>query len=323
MKNKKYLSLALACCLLGSIALAQEKKEMYDANYIADIFYKLNSDPQDPKRKINHTKGFCASGTFEPTANITNAVDIPLLKQRSIPVEVRYSLGGASMDDKSKTRGMAIRLQGDKEQWTLVMTNSEILFAKNPEEFVQFLEMRIPVNGKVDTEKIKKVTQEVDSFRNYANFMNTIGISSLENTPFYSNHTFWFKTPKQKDLIPAKWKFIPKDGIKYLDEKELKNANKDFLTENFQTYTQAKPIEYDMYLVYPNKGDATDTPTALWKGKHKETLVGTLKVQQYQGMQCNKDVYFLADLPTGVEAPKDPLFDLRNATYGITFGRRQ
>ncbi|WP_104722639.1 catalase family peroxidase [Helicobacter mesocricetorum] len=322
MKNKKYLNLALACSLLGSIAIAQESKT-YDAEDIADIFYQLNSSPQDPKRKINHAKGFCASGVFEPAKDITTTIDVPLFEQTSIPMEIRYSLGGAIMDDKSKARGMALRFQGDNHHWTMVMLNTEVNFAKNPQEFGQFFEMRIPVNGKVDTEKIKRLTQEVDSYRNHAAIVDKMGISSLENTPFYSIHTFWFQTPKEKDLIPARWKFIPKDGIKYLDKEQLKNANKDFLLENFQTYTQTKPIEYDMYLVYPNKGDATDDTTALWKGKHKETLVGTLKVQQYQGMECNKDVYFPSDLPTGVEAPRDPLFEIRNTAYAITFGRRQ
>ena len=59
-------------------------------------------------------------------------------------------MGGALKTDKSKLRGLAIKLNGENEAWTMVMLNTEINFAKNPQEFGQFFEMNIPVNGKVD-----------------------------------------------------------------------------------------------------------------------------------------------------------------------------
>ena len=93
--------------------------------------------------------------------------------------------------------------------------------------------------------------------------------------------------------------------------------------EDFIAYTKNKPIEYQMYLEFPNKGDAVDDTTALWTGDHKTLLVGTLKVEKYDGEACNQDVYFPSELPSGVEAPIDPLFDLRTPTYAITFGKRQ
>lgn len=309
------------CLLINGYLFSNDASsdDGYTAEKIADIFYKLNGDPSDPHRKINHSKGFCASGEFIPNKSLS--IDVPLLKSGAINAEVRYSLGGAIMDDKSKTRGMALRLLGNKEQWTMVMLNTEINFAKNPKEFGQFFEMKIPVNGKVDTEKIAKMTKEVASYRNFEAYTNKMGISKLENTPYYSIHTFMFK--KGDKMYPARFKFVPKDGIKYLSENELSKLDKDFLLSEFKTYTSNKPVEYDMYLVYANKGDVIDDTTALWSGKHKEEYVGTLKVSKYVGEDCNKDVFFPSDLPNGVNPPKDPLFDIRNATYGITFGRRQ
>ena len=51
--------------------------------------------------------------------------------------------------------------------------------------------------------------------------------------------------------------------------------------------------------------------------------MGTLNVSQYSGNTCNSDVYFPSEIPTGVGAPNDPLFDVRNQAYAITFGKRQ
>lgn len=324
MLTKKNLGLVLMCCVLGNIAFANDERKTYDSQSIADVFYRLNGNAIKPKQKINHTKGFCASGEFIPHKGIISSIDIPLLSQQSIPVEIRYSLGGAQQDDRSKPRGMALKFQGDKDTWTMVMLNTEINFAKNPQEFGQFFEMRIPQeNGKPDTEKIKRLTQKVSSYRNFEAYMKNIGISSLEHTGFYSIHTFYFQAPHKKANIAARWKFVPKDGIKYLSEQELSKLDKDFLLSSFKSYTKNKPMEYDMYLIYPNKQDVTNDTTALWKGAHKETLVGTLKVQKYNGTKCNAEVYFPSDLPAGVQPPKDPLFDTRNATYALTFSRRQ
>ena len=51
--------------------------------------------------------------------------------------------------------------------------------------------------------------------------------------------------------------------------------------------------------------------------------LGNLNVSQYSGNTCNSDVYFPSEIPTGVGAPNDPLFDVRNQVYAITFGKRQ
>lgn len=320
MKNK-----ILKLCLSLSVGGGLYADGSFDSNQIADIFYNLNEKALTTKeKKINHLQGFCATGSFEPSKEITKVIDLPFLNQNQIPTQVRYSLGGAIKSDKSKPRGLALHMMGQGETWTMVMLNSEINFAKNPKEFAEFFQMRIPVNGKVDTEKIKKLTQEVDSYRNFEAYMKNVGISaSVSNTAYYSIHTFMFKDKKDGKLIPARWKFVPVNGIKYLKEKELKQLGDKFLAQRFQKEVAKKPIEYKMYLVLANKGDVIDDTTALWEGEHKELLVGTLKVVKYDGEGCNNDVYFPSDLPSGVGEPKDPLFQIRNETYGITFGRRQ
>ncbi|GAA8041475.1 catalase [Helicobacter pylori] len=311
--------ISLSLCLVFSLGFL--KAHEVSAEEIADIFYKLNA--KEPKMKINHTKGFCAKGVFLPNAQAKKDLDVPLLNEKEIPASVRYSLGGVAMDDKSKVRGMALKLENQNASWTMVMLNTEINFAKNPNEFAQFFEMRIPKNGKVDEARIKKLYEEVPSYRNFAAYTKTIGISSsVANTPYYSVHAFRFKDKKEK-LLHARWKFVPKEGIKYLNPQELKQKDSNYLLSSFQQHLKTKPIEYQMYLVFANKNDATNDTTVLWKGKHKELLVGTLKVEKYEGMGCNKDVYFPADLPKGVEAPTDPLFQIRNEVYGITFSRRQ
>lgn len=341
MKNpsqfaSKILASATICAaLLGQNLIASDKTtseqepQKYDAEAIANVFYALNGDAKDPHKKINHTKGFCATGKFIPQKDASKNLGIAMLEEAAIPTQVRYSLGGGNprMSDKSKMRGMALKMQGANGLWEIVMFNPEINFAKNPQEFWGYFAMKLPgADGKPDNDKIAKLTNEVDSYRNFEKYMENIGITpSVANTNFNSVHTFWFtdnrgKKPKER---AARWKFVPQEGVKYATQDELKDMKDDFLKADLQARTQKAPIKYDMYLVFANKNDATNNTTALWKGKHEELLVGTLEVEKYSGEACNQEVFMPSILPAGVNPPKDPLFDIRNEVYGITFGRRQ
>lgn len=301
------------------------QKKQYDAEKIADIFYELNGDSKDPHKKINHTKGFCAYGEFIPTNNITKILNLPLLKEKNIKTEVRYSLGGGSKieSDKSKSRGIALKIKGKNDEWELVMLNTEINFAKNPQEFGDFFEMRLPKDGKIDSNYISKRTNEVKSYKNFEKYMKNIGITgSVANTMYHSIHTFYFKNTKNK-FIPARIKLVPINGVSYLNDNEITKLGNDFLESDFKEKIKKAPITYKMVLVLANHKDKTDDTTALWSGKHKEIEVGTLLVNKYNGDVCNGDVFMPNVLPNGVEEPKDPLFKIRNEVYSITFGRRQ
>lgn len=299
------------------------KHEEYDGEKMADVFYALNGDSKDPHKKINHTKGFCTTGEFIPAKNITKKINIPLFAEKNIPIQVRYSLGGGNpkASDKSKPRGLAVKMEGKSDSWEIVALNTEINFAKNPEEFYNFFAMMVPKNG---SENIKKKIEEVESYRNFGKYLDGIGITgSVANTAYYSIHTFFIKDTKTNKLMPARFKIVPVSGVSYLSKDELAKKDDNFLESDFKSKVASKPIEYKLVFVYANEKDIIDDTTALWSGKHKEIEAGTLKVSKYDGMDCNRDVFMPNVLPNGMGEPKDPLFEVRNETYSITFGRRQ
>ena len=327
MSNLSSIGKILIAGLCSSVLLSNiHAKEEYDAQKIADIFYTLNGDKNNPHKKINHTKGFCAIGEFLPAKGITKTLDIPLLSQKSIPTQVRFSLGGGNPNasDKSKARGLALKLNSKTDNWEMVVLNTEINFSKNPKEFWEFFAMKVPKNGKVDTKNIQKRTQQVASFRNYEAYLAKMGItSSVANTMYHSIHTFFVKDSKTQEMLPARFKFVPTNGVSYLNQDELKTKDDNFLESDAKAKLAKKPIEYKMVLVFANPNDVTNDTTALWSGEHKELEVGTLRVKKYDGTDCNGDVFMPGVLPSGVGEPQDLLFDLRIGTYVITFGRRQ
>lgn len=321
--NKAWLKIVSFFCFF-TFLLADDN--VYDAQRIADIFYELSGDSNDPQKKINHTKGFCALGNFVPYSNAKNLFKLPILSDRNIPTQVRFSMGGGNprVSDKTKPKGLALKLSGSSDSWEIVMLNTEINFAKDLKEFGQFFEMRIPKDGKVDTKKVEKMLKEVKSYRNFENYLKTkIGIPpSVSNVTYHSIHTFFFLDSTDK-LVAARWKFIPLYGEKNLSDAEVAKLSNDYLEDAFKNDLKRGPVKYKMVLVLANPNDIIDDTTVLWDGKHKEVEIGTLSIDKYDGHNCNFDVFLPNVLPQGIESPKDPLFETRNIVYGITFGRRQ
>ncbi len=320
---KKIYIMGMVMSITMNILWAVEL-EKYDENKIIDIFYQLNGDTNDLQKKINHTKGFCALGAFVPNPKAAKRFDIPLLREESILTQARFSLGGgdSNASDKGKVRGLALKMTGAEESFESVLLNTEINFAKDVDEFGTYLALRLPKNGKVDAEKLAYYTENVDSFKQYAQYLQKLGITpSVANTAYHSIHTFYVKEGDK--WIAARWKFVPTEGEKTLSEAELEALGDDFLEQDFKARIAQKPIAYTMLLILANAGDSTDKTTALWSGKHTEIPLGTLKIDTFSGGDCNRDVFLPNILPRGIGAPKDALFDVRNAVYGISFTRRQ
>ncbi|RDU67715.1 catalase [Helicobacter didelphidarum] len=321
--------MVLVSSFLASIQIAYAEshdKVFEDSNTITNQFYEIGGDKNNPYKKVNHTKGFCALGEFIPNKNFTKTYVIPLMKEAKIPTQVRFSLGGANPNesDKSKTRAMALKMNGKNDSWEIVMTNSEINFAKNPEEFMQFLQFKIDIkNSKITQEQANKAMNKVDSFNNFNTHITSLpNTSSFSQASYHSVHTFYFNDIKSNKQIPARWKFVPINR-QPITQKEFEKLGNNFLESHFQDEVKKSPIEFKFLLVLANPNDPTDNINAIWNGKHKEVEVGILKITQYDGQECNGDVFMPNILPNGVNEPKDPMFAVRNAVYSATFNKRQ
>lgn len=314
------------------------------AQKITDLFYELNGEATKPHKKINHTKGFCASGEFIPNQKATKDFAIPLLRQKSqknsaksVEAKVRFSLGGNEQNDKTKSRAMAIKMQSkegsqNSDFWEIAMTNARINFAKNAREFIEFMQINVEQKqGKITAEEAAKKREGVQSFVNFAREIGTLGVSpSFANNAYHSVHTFFFKQSNGK-LVPARFSFVPKSGIKYLNSKELEEAGKDFLESNFKKQLEHSAVSFSLVLEVAQDGDSLSDTTSLWaetndsgeKIKREKITLGELKINAFSGYECNGEVFMPSVLPEGIEPPKDDIFDVRNMVYANTFGKRQ
>ena len=303
------------------------------AQKIADMFYALNGEPNNPHKKINHTKGFCASGEFIPNQKVAKDFAIPFLHAKKIEVKARFSLGGGEQSDKSKSRAMALKMQSENSDlWEIAMTNSRVNFAKNADEFMQFLGINLEQKqGQITPQEAAKKRESVPSFVNFAREIGHLGVSpSFADSAYHSVHTFFF-TKSSDELVPARFSFVPKNGVKNLSPKELENLNDDFLESSFQKQLKNGAIKFALVLEVARQEDSLEDITSVWahidsngeKISREHITLGELRLDSFSGYECNEEVFMPSILPSGVQPPKDEIFDVRSMVYAITFGRRQ
>lgn len=296
-----------------------------DAQEIAGYFYTLNADEKNPHKKINHTKGFCAIGELIPNKEVAKNFAIPLLQNKN-KVKVRFSLAGGDMkqSDKSKNRSLALKIQGKNEVWEMAMTNARITFATNASEFKQFMRLQVQQKeGKITPDKANKQRAKMRPFVNFTKEIQSLPLTpSFANATYHSVHTFGF-TQANGDLLLARFSFTPKAGIKGLSKEELENLSDDFLESAFKKAVAKAPMEFDFTLIVPNKKDNIKDTAQVWDGEREQIVLGTLKVSKFDGYGCNSEVFMPGNLPQGVEAPNDDIFELRNLVYAITASKRQ
>ncbi|PAF43229.1 catalase [Helicobacter sp. 11S02596-1] len=315
MKTKCVL---LSIGLIAGILFAQETMTPEKA---ADFFYNQFNHKEHPHIKVNHTKGFCATGSFTPREDIKEFVNIPLLNTKD-KVLARYSTGGGNpkADDRFSAHGLALKISNDKEQWDFATLNAVINAGKTPDIILKFLSLV----GKPDKkDELAALAKKYPSVAQVLAYNQTIGATkSLANTQFNSQHTYKI-TGADGKIINAKIIFVPQDGIIELSAKEAKKKGPDYLEKDLQKKLKNASVKYYMYLLVANPKDVVDDISAVWENTNKKIFLGTLTLEKYTGATCNSDVFLPGILPDGVGAPIDPVFEFRNQTYSITHSRRQ
>ncbi|PAF47435.1 hypothetical protein BKH41_07590 [Helicobacter sp. 12S02232-10] len=307
----------LSLGLMMGVLFAQETLTPQEA---ADFFYQRFGDKNYPHKKVNHTKGFCIAGHFDPRKDIDEFVKIPLLNTKS-KVVARFSTGGGNPNasDRFSVHGLALKLTNGKDYWDLAMLNTVINAGKTPDVIVEFLK----AVSDPDKKNLEVLAGKYPSVRRFLDYGKTLGVPlSLANVQFNTQHVYKILGADAK-IMNAKIIFVPHAGIIELSDKEAKKAGDNFLEKRFQEDLKKGSVKYYMYLVLANPKDVLDDISIPWENTNRKIFLGTLELDKFKGNSCNLDVFLPGILPEGVQAPIDPVFEFRNQVYGITHQRRQ
>jgi catalase len=334
MKTLFVSAVAAATSLLTVNALAQ-------ANSAATA-----AAPVDPSAFVNQfestfgkfegyrrsgAKGICAMGEFVGSADARALSTASAFGGRPVPVEVRFSVGGANPkapDNGKSQRNLALQFNlPDGELWQMGNISAPVFGASSPQQFIALLASRQPdpATKQADPAKVKAFNDaNPEVLLQAKHFASQPVPASFGAVNYWGVHAYGFVNASGARQF-GKWIFEPVGGQQGLTDDEAKAKGASFLFDDLRQRVKDGKVAFNFNLELAQAGDKIDSATVpLPEGRRKVNL-GTLKVTSVSedgGGPCLTITYNPMVMPKGVEASADPMLPARAAPYAISLGRR-
>lgn len=321
MTLKKGFLLPGSLLLLSFSGLATAQVQALD---FIQLFEKMAG--KHPGLRKTHARGVCAAGVFEPAATGPFA-SAPLLSQGSLPLSVRFSVGGGNpaADERAPgTRGMGIQISlpdGSKHNFT--GNNFPVFAGKDPHTFYGFLSTLLPdEQGLRDPKRMADYVAAHPSVQeHYAWLKSAKTPASYANTEFFGLHTFFFQ-PKDESQIKFRWQLIPEAGVKTLEAEEAKAKSAGFLAETLAEQIATGEVSYRLMASLGEPGDSDIDPSSRWPTDRPQVLLGKVRLSRAGGESCTAINFDPNQLSRGFVSSNDPVLRMRSPAYAISFGKR-
>ncbi|AKA38500.1 catalase family peroxidase [Yersinia ruckeri] len=281
------------------------------------------------QQRASHAKGFCFSGKFIATGKGAELSQAELLiKGAQADVVGRFSIGGGNpeaADNAKNLRGLAFELVNAKQsRWQFVMISSPFFFARTPQEFIEFLKVRVPdpKTGKPNPDRLSAFNQSYPHTLRQAQYIASQPVpASYGSIPYWGGSTFI--TYKGQEQHAVRWRMEPVKGPQGLSDEQAKAQLPNFLQEELHQRLTKGPVEYDLYATIAQKGDNLIDPTQSWPADRRDVNMGRLFIEQVTDQQCDKKVFIPTVLPPGIGVSNDPTLAIRTEAYLISASRRE
>lgn len=323
MKTKTVLMGTLLSLLIAGPAQA-EKPAKIQANDLVELFEKLSG--KHPGVRKAHATGVCAAGRFEPNEQAGDFAEAALLSNGSLPVNMRFSLGGGNpnADERAPgTRGMGMQIKlPDGSQHIFTGNNFPVFAGKDPEKFYGFLMTLLPdENGQRNPAKTMQYIKDNPSVQANAAWNQQAKTAySYANTEFFGLHTFFYAADEKE--VKFRWHLTPDLGVKSLEKAEAEKLESSFLAERLTQQLDDTTVSFTLHATIGEADDVVNDPSVQWPAERETVALGKVTVEQSGGDACTPVNFDPNVLSLGFTPSDDPVLKMRSAAYAISFGKR-
>jgi catalase len=274
-----------------------------------------------------HTKGFCMTGTFTPSADAPKLSKAPHFAKQ-VPIRARFSLGGgdpkAPDNAQDNVRGFAIKFDlGGGAATDLVTISAPMFFAQTPADFVGLLQ----AVGSGDKDKIQAFfAAHPASTRQNAWLMSHPVPASYGTVGYWGVHAFTFTNAAGEQTL-VKYHLVPEAGEVGLTPDEAKAKGPDFYEAEFKDRIAKGPVVFDLKAIMGKQGDQTSDPTLRWDDEDSRptTDLGKISIEALvPEATCDAGTFLPGNVVDGIAGPtNDPIFAARSPAYVVSFIRRK
>jgi catalase len=281
-----------------------------------------------PGFRANHAKGIVVEGNFKASPEAGGLSRAVLFNGSTIPVTVRFSdsTGMPDLPDGSKAanpHGMAIKFHLPDGRDTDMVINSLRFFPVSSGE--DFRDMLLALAASPpDAAKPTKFEQFAASHPSVAAAFATAATpDSFADEEYYGIDAFVFIN-KAGERQAVRYQMVPEQTV-HLDEDDAAKRPPDFLMDELPERLKRGPVTFHLKAQLAVADDSTKDATKPWPESRNVVELGVLTINHAvtNSAEVQKTLLFLpGQLTDGIEQSDDPLIDVRNSAYAISFSRR-
>jgi catalase len=281
-----------------------------------------------PGFRANHAKGVVVEGSFKASAEAASLSKAALFNGSTIPATVRFSdsSGLPNLQDGSppaNPHGMAIKFHLPDGSDTDMVINSLKFFPVATGEDFRDLLLALAASP-ANAPKPTKFDQFIASHpRVPAAFATVATPDSFADEEYHGIDAFVF-VDKAGNRQAVRYLMVP-ERIVHLDAADAAKRAPDFLMEELPERLKRGPVTFHLKVQLAAAGDSTKDPTQPWPTDRKVVELGVLTIDKAvaNSADAQKALIFLpGQLTEGIEPSDDPLIDVRDSAYGVSFSRR-
>ncbi|MGY8679380.1 catalase family peroxidase [Bradyrhizobium sp. UFLA05-153] len=305
------------------VALAQDQRlEEQLVNAMNKVF------GVHPGFRANHAKGIVVEGSFKPSPEAAELSRAALFSGGTISVTVRFSdsTGIPNLPDGSENanpHGMAVKFHLPDSSDTDIVINSFKFFPVSTGEEFRDLLLAL-ADSPPNATKPTKFEQFAVSHPSVPAAFSTVATpDSFVDEEYYGIDAFVFVN-KAGERKAVRYQMLP-ENVVHLDKSDAAKRAPDFLMEELPERLKRGPVTFHFKAQLAAADDSTKDPTKPWPENRKVVELGVLTIDRAteNSVEVQKRLLFLpGQLTDGIEQSDDPLIDIRNAAYAVSFSRR-
>jgi catalase len=281
-----------------------------------------------PGFRANHAKGIVAEGHFTGAPEALGLSRAVLFDGSQIPVTVRFSnsTGVPDIPDGSpqaNPHGIAIKYHLPGGSDTDMVINSFKFFPVATGEDFRDLLLALAASPP-DAPKPTKFDQFATSHPSVpAAFAAIATPDSFADEEYYGVNAFVFVN-KAGARQAVRYQLVP-EHLVHLSESDAAKQPPNFLMDELSERLKHGPITFHLKAQLAAAGDSTKDPSVAWPDDRKVAELGVLTVDKVvpDSAEAEKKLLFLpGQLTDGIEESDDPLIDIRDGAYAVSFSRR-
>ncbi len=281
-----------------------------------------------PGFRANHAKGIVVTGSFKASPEAAGLSRAVLFNGSPIPVTVRFSdaTGIPNLSDgagAANPHGMAIKFHLPDGSDTDMVINSLKFFPVATGEDFRDLLLALAASPP-NAAKPTKFDEFVASHPSVPAAIATARTpDSFADEQYYGIDAFVLVNKAGARQV-VRYQMVP-ERVVHLASADAAKRPPDFLMEELPERLKRGPVTFHLKAQLAEAGDSTKDPTVAWPEDRKVVELGVLTIDDPvpNSAEAEKKLLFLpGQLTDGIEESDDPLIDVRNGAYALSFSRR-